>query len=176
MASSYLPLFIFFGFTLLGVVIAAVIVYNKRSQEKSEKVDKLVERVAKLQEKISETQNVAQNVIQNSVQNTPSYRTPILIPQLQGSRFFTSVRDVSPDWHPVGTMFSVDTKDDTVLTIFSRNAGYGPEYQVKVHGRGFIKLNQDRLYNGQKLIVPGLEGIGPFEVNNLDENIRIPLP
>lgn len=154
----------FFVLALLSIVYyrRKKEVADVQKDEVKQKIDSLTASISSLEAKLKQ-----------AAPNRPVQVPFDVVPHRVG--FYSSVRDKSPFWKPIGTMFSVDPKDDTVLTIMSRYMGYGPEYRVQNRDVD-IALNVDRLYNGQKLLVPGLEGVGDFQVNNLRENVIVPLP
>jgi len=88
-------------------------------------------------------------------------------------------QDINTEFQRVGNVFSVDTKDDTVMTLYRRDIA--PErdlYEYKIVDKSngnnveiFLSTNTTLLHNKDKIMIPGYENKGLFEVN-LDSRYR----
>ena len=88
-------------------------------------------------------------------------------------------QDITTEFIRVGTVFSENQQDDTVMTLFRRDISPERdlyEYKVvdKTNGNDlelYLSTNVNFLRNGDKIIIPGYENKGNFVVN-LDSRYR----
>jgi hypothetical protein len=88
-------------------------------------------------------------------------------------------QDINTEFQRVGNVFSVDKKDDTVMSLYRRDIA--PErdlYEYKVIDRMngnnvevYLSSNVNFLRNKDQIMIPGYESKGPFEVS-LDTRYR----
>jgi hypothetical protein len=88
-------------------------------------------------------------------------------------------QDITTEFIRVGTVFSENQQDDTVMTLYRRDISPERdlyEYKVvdKTNGNDlelYLSTNVNFLRNGDKIIIPGYENKGNFVVN-LDSRYR----
>lgn len=88
-------------------------------------------------------------------------------------------QDITTEFIRVGTVFSENSQDDTVMTLYRRDISPERdlyEYKVvdKTNGNDielYLSTNVNFLRNGDKIIIPGYENKGNFVVN-LDTRYR----
>jgi hypothetical protein len=88
-------------------------------------------------------------------------------------------QDITTEFIRVGTVYSENSQDDTVMTLYRRDISPERdlyEYKVvdKTNGNDielFLSTNVNFLRNGDKIMIPGYENKGNFIVN-LDSRYR----
>lgn len=122
--------------------------------------------------------DIVDNAYPNIYQLAPNHpeRIPYnVVPNRTG--FYSSLENRSHQWEVIGSLYSkaINPIGDPmmILVLYTRYGDYGPVYRVQNKGIDII-LNEDRLYNNQSVVVPGLEMVGEFIVNNISTNeIRV---
>ena len=135
--------------------------------------------------------NAIQQVMSN--QQVPMIREMYPVPFIRGDEYKKNYmrgtiglrdmdrpyQDITTEFIRVGTVFSENQQDDTVMTLYRRDISPERdlyEYKVvdKTNGNDlelYLSTNVNFLRNGDKIIIPGYENKGNFVVN-LDSRYR----
>ena len=135
--------------------------------------------------------NTIQQVMSN--QQVPMVREMYPVPFIRGDEYKKNYmrgtiglrdmdrpfQDITTEFIRVGTVFSENQQDDTVMTLYRRDISPERdlyEYKVvdKTNGNDlelYLSTNVNFLRNGDKIIIPGYENKGNFVVN-LDSRYR----
>jgi hypothetical protein len=156
------------GLAAVGVAVFLVMSYTLRMSSRS------IEQPSNILVPVDNDVTVYPSVYQLAP-NRPERVPYNVVPNHTG--FYSSLENRRHEWSVIGTLYSKATTPIgdpmMILVIYTRYGDYGPVYRVQNKGIDIL-LNEDRLYNGQTVVVPGLEMVGEFLVNNIDTNeIRV---